>query len=106
MLHNVVDMTNVLRELQQEGICVTPEIARRLSPYLTEHIQKSRNQLTGSSFRLKFCRNCFLGLTSGRSRVVATRRGCARQPPQRQEPPCRSQVLAEHAVALTAALRE
>ena len=40
MLHNVVDMTNVLRELQQEGICVTPEIVRRLSPYLTEHIKR------------------------------------------------------------------
>ena len=40
MLHNVVDMTNVLRKLQQEGICVTPEIVRRLSPYLTEHIKR------------------------------------------------------------------
>lgn len=40
MLHNVVDMTNVLRALQQEGLCVTPEIVRRLSPYLTEHIKR------------------------------------------------------------------
>jgi TnpA family transposase len=40
MLHNVVDMTHVLRELQQEGIRVTPEIVRRLSPYLTEHIKR------------------------------------------------------------------
>ena len=40
MLHNVVDMTNVLRELQQEGICVTPEVVARLSPYLTEHIKR------------------------------------------------------------------
>jgi hypothetical protein len=40
MLHNVVDMTNVLRELQQEGLCVTPDIVRRLSPYLTEHIKR------------------------------------------------------------------
>src|SRR5215510_15643748 len=64
-------------------------------------VQKSRNQLTGSSYRLKFCRHCFLDLTSERSRVVATRRGCARRPPQRQEPPCRSQVLEEHAVGLT-----
>jgi TnpA family transposase len=40
MLHNVVDMTNVLRELQQEGIYVTPEIVRHLSPYLTEHIKR------------------------------------------------------------------
>jgi TnpA family transposase len=40
MLHNVVDMTRVLRDLQQEGICVTPEIVSRLSPYLTEHIKR------------------------------------------------------------------
>jgi TnpA family transposase len=40
MLHNVVDMTHVLYELQQEGICVTPEIVSRLSPYLTEHIKR------------------------------------------------------------------
>jgi TnpA family transposase len=40
MLHNVVDMTTVLRKLQQEGICVTPEIVSRLSPYLTEHIKR------------------------------------------------------------------
>jgi hypothetical protein len=40
MLHNVVDMTSVLRELQHEGICVTPEIVSRLSPYLTEHIKR------------------------------------------------------------------
>jgi TnpA family transposase len=40
MLHNVVDMTNVLRELQQEGIRVTPELVSRLSPYLTEHIKR------------------------------------------------------------------
>ena len=42
MLHNAVDMTAVLRKLQQEGICVTPEIVRRLSPYLTEHIKRFR----------------------------------------------------------------
>jgi TnpA family transposase len=40
MLHNVVDMTRVLRDLQQEGIYVTPEIVSRLSPYLTEHIKR------------------------------------------------------------------
>jgi hypothetical protein len=40
MLHNVVDMTHVLYELQQEGIYVTPEIVSRLSPYLTEHIKR------------------------------------------------------------------
>ena len=40
MLHNVADMTNVLYELRQEGGCVTPEVVRRLSPYLTEHIKR------------------------------------------------------------------
>jgi TnpA family transposase len=40
MLHNVVDMTAVLRALQQEGLQVTPEMVRRLSPYLTEHIKR------------------------------------------------------------------
>ena len=40
MLHNVVDMTNALYDLQQEGICVTPEIVSRLSSYLTEHIKR------------------------------------------------------------------
>ena len=40
MLHNVVDMTNALSALQQEGVCVTPEAVRRLSPYLTEHIKR------------------------------------------------------------------
>jgi TnpA family transposase len=40
MLHNVADMTNVLYELRQEGGCITPEVVRRLSPYLTEHIKR------------------------------------------------------------------
>ena len=33
-------MTNVLYELRQKGECVTPEVVRRLSPYLTEHIKR------------------------------------------------------------------
>jgi Tn3 transposase DDE domain len=40
MLHNVADMTNVLYELRQQGEGVTPEVVRRLSPYLTEHIKR------------------------------------------------------------------
>ena len=36
MLHNVVDMTNALVALQQEGVCVTPEATSRLSPYLND----------------------------------------------------------------------
>jgi hypothetical protein len=33
-------MTNVLHDLKQEGVCVTPEVVRRLSPHLIEHIKK------------------------------------------------------------------
>jgi hypothetical protein len=40
MLHNVVDMTRVLATLQQEGVEVTPEVAKCLSPYLTEHLKR------------------------------------------------------------------
>jgi hypothetical protein len=40
MLHHVADMTNVLYELRQTGECITPEVVRRLSPYLTEHIKR------------------------------------------------------------------
>lgn len=40
MLHNVVDMTKVLATLQQEGVEVTPEIAKCFSPYLTEHLKR------------------------------------------------------------------
>jgi len=40
MLYNVVDMTNALYDLQRDGICITPELVARLSPYLTEHIKR------------------------------------------------------------------
>ena len=40
MLHNVVDMTNVFHDLQREGICITPDLVARFSPYLTEHIKR------------------------------------------------------------------
>jgi TnpA family transposase len=40
MLHNVVDMTNVIYDLLQEGVGITPELVGRLSPYLTEHIKR------------------------------------------------------------------
>jgi TnpA family transposase len=40
MLHTVADMTNVLYEFRQTGDCVTPEVVRRLRPYLPEHIQR------------------------------------------------------------------
>jgi hypothetical protein len=40
MLHNVVDMTNVLHEMSQEGFAVTPEAVATFSPYMTEHIKR------------------------------------------------------------------
>jgi TnpA family transposase len=40
MLHNVVDMTNALYDLQRDGVCITPELVARLSPYLTEHLKR------------------------------------------------------------------
>jgi TnpA family transposase len=40
MLHTVVDMTNALHDLQRTGVCITPELVARLSPYLTEHIKR------------------------------------------------------------------
>src|SRR5206468_10829169 len=40
MLHNVVDMTNVLVALHQEGVCVTAEAVSRLSPYLNGHLKR------------------------------------------------------------------
>ena len=40
MLHNVMDMTNALRDLQRDGVHITPELVARLSPYLTEHIKR------------------------------------------------------------------
>ena len=40
MLHHVVDMTNVLATLRHEGVEVTPEVVRCLSPYLTEHLKR------------------------------------------------------------------
>lgn len=40
MLHNVVDMTNVLHDLQRGGVRVAAEVAACLSPYLTEHIKR------------------------------------------------------------------
>ena len=40
MLHNVVDMTDVLHEMAKEGFNVTPEVVATFSPYLTEHIKR------------------------------------------------------------------
>jgi hypothetical protein len=40
MLQNVVDMTNVLHDHQQDGVHITLELVARLSPYLTEHLKR------------------------------------------------------------------
>jgi TnpA family transposase len=40
MLHNVVDMTNILHQLAQEGYAITAPMVARLSPYLTQHIKR------------------------------------------------------------------
>jgi TnpA family transposase len=40
MLQNVVEMTNVLHDLQREGVRVTPELVARLSPYLNGHLKR------------------------------------------------------------------
>ena len=40
MLQNVVDMTDVLYGMIQEGFEITPEVVAIFSPYLTEHIKR------------------------------------------------------------------
>src|SRR5262249_17348271 len=50
MLHNLVDMTNALHDLQRERVCITPELVARFSPYLTERHWFS---LMGTSTRFK-----------------------------------------------------
>jgi TnpA family transposase len=40
MLQNVVDMTNVLHDLQRDGVRITPELLARLSPYLNGHLKR------------------------------------------------------------------
>jgi len=39
ILHNVVDMTNIRATSQHEDVEVIPEVVRRLSPCLIEHIK-------------------------------------------------------------------
>jgi TnpA family transposase len=40
MLQNVVDMTNVLHDLQRDGVRITPELLAGMSPYLTGHLKR------------------------------------------------------------------
>jgi TnpA family transposase len=40
MLQNVVDMTNVLHDVQRDGVRITPELLACMSPYLTGHLKR------------------------------------------------------------------
>jgi TnpA family transposase len=40
MLHNLVDLTEVLNQMNAEGNSITPNLVERLSPYMTEHIKR------------------------------------------------------------------
>ena len=40
MLHNVVDMTDVLHGMSREGFAVTSGVVATFSPYMTEHIKR------------------------------------------------------------------
>ncbi len=40
ILHNVHNMTIVLRKLREEGVTITPEVLAALSPYRTAHINR------------------------------------------------------------------
>lgn len=40
MLQNVVDLTDVLHQMSQEGFTITKAMVSRLSPYMTEHIKR------------------------------------------------------------------
>jgi TnpA family transposase len=40
MLHNVIDMTSILQQLKHEGYAVNTKTIARISPYLTDHIQR------------------------------------------------------------------
>ena len=40
ILHNVHNMTAVLRQLREAGVTITPEILAGLSPYRTAHINR------------------------------------------------------------------
>jgi hypothetical protein len=40
MLHNVVDLTNVLNTMASEGYIVTKELVSHFSPYMREHLRR------------------------------------------------------------------
>jgi len=40
MLHNVVDLTNVLADMAEEGLTVTRQLASKISPYTRDHLRR------------------------------------------------------------------
>lgn len=40
MLHNVIDLTRVLNEMNEEGVSITRDLLERLSPYITSHLRR------------------------------------------------------------------
>jgi hypothetical protein len=40
MLHNVVDLTDVLNTMVSQGYVVTKELVSRFSPYMREHLRR------------------------------------------------------------------
>lgn len=40
MLQNVVDITDICHELQEEGYRITKEDVSYMSPYMTEHLKR------------------------------------------------------------------
>lgn len=40
MLHNVVDITDVLHQMAADGFDITPEFVATLSPYMTKHLKR------------------------------------------------------------------
>lgn len=40
MLHNVIDLTDVLNEMNLEGETVTRELVERLSPFMTQQLRR------------------------------------------------------------------
>ncbi|MFK7981933.1 MAG: Tn3 family transposase [Saprospiraceae bacterium] len=40
MLHNVIDLTNVLNQMNAEGETVTKELVERINPYMNRHLRR------------------------------------------------------------------
>ncbi|MCT2590931.1 transposase [Streptomyces sp. N2-109] len=40
IFHNALDVAEVVRQLQEEGLIIDPEDLAHIAPYLTEHIRR------------------------------------------------------------------